>query len=141
MKRPLAFAFVLALSTVPTCASLPAPADGTFVERVNLPAFPTSVPSTFGPVPVKLVRRLDRCGGERNPALVYYGCFHYGPPRFIEIEDTLSAVMRWRTLTHEMVHLALALDGAKLSDPDEENRVAEAIAKQETHAMLMGWPR
>jgi hypothetical protein len=139
MKRAI-LPILLALSTVPTCASLPAPTDGTYVERANLPAFPSSVPSTFGPVRVVLVKHLRGCGTV-DTLVVFFGCYHYGAKRFIEIEDTLSLVMKWRTLSHERVHLALDLDGAKLGDPDEENRAAEAIAKQETHAMLLGWPR
>lgn len=140
MTRPLALLLAVALCT-PTCASLPVPADGTAVERVDLPPFPSSVPSTFGPVPVRLVNRMTHCGDKREPNTVYWGCYHYGGKRFIEVEDTLSLVMKWRTLSHEMVHLALDLDSAKLSDDDAENRVAEAIAKQETHALLMRWPR
>jgi hypothetical protein len=136
MKRailPLLFALC-----VPTCASFPP--DGTYVERVTLPAFPSSVPSTFGPVRVVLVKHLRGCG-TTDTLVVFFGCYHYGARRFIEIEDTLSLVMKWRTLAHERVHLALALDGVTLADSDAENRVAEAIAKQETHAMLVGWPR
>ena len=139
MTRPAWIVLLLALCTVPTCASLPQfPADGSYVA-VRLPPFPESVPSTSGPVPVRLVKNL-RCGTDRNPNLVWFGCYHYNPRR-IEIEDTLALVMKWRTLSHEMVHLALHLDGVSLPDIEVENKIAEAIAKQQTHAMLMRWPR
>ena len=140
MKRAVV-SLILGILCVPTCASVPgAQADGTLVERVDLPAFPASVPSTFGPVPVRLVKHLRGCGTS-DTTLVFFGCYHYGARRFIEIEDTLSLVMKWRTLAHERVHLALDLDGAQLPDGAMENRTAEAIAKQETHAMLVRWPR
>ena len=135
MKR-LAIPLVMALLAVPTCASTPV-----YPRPAALPAFPLAVPSTAGPVPVVLVRHLSRCGEKADPRLVWYGCYHYGPPRFIEIEDTLSPVVKWRTLWHERVHMALAIDGATLKDGDAENAVAEAITKQEIHALLMGWPR
>jgi hypothetical protein len=139
MKRILA---LLLLLVAPTCAGRQAPADGTSVAmRHVLPAFPIAVPTTKGPVPIVLVHHLAGCGAQSDSTRVWFGCYHYGPPRYIEIEDTLPLAWKWRTLRHEMVHLALAIDGATLRDPDAENAVAEAIAKQEAHAMQMGWPR
>lgn len=141
IRKPWLSTVCVALLTVATCSSLTTQQpDGTLVAG-QLPPFPVAVPSTRGPVPVRLVHRMQRCGEKADTTVVWYGCYHYGPPRFIEIEDTLSLAWRWRTLRHEMVHLALALDGATLPDADAENRVAEALAKQEFHAMAMRWPR
>jgi hypothetical protein len=134
---------LLALLAIPNCANLAQRAqdDGTHVASA-IPKFPIAVPSTEGPVPVLLVRHLQQCGPLKADAThIWFGCYHYGPPRYIEIEDTLPLLVKWRTLHHEMVHLALAIDHATLSDMDDENRVAEAIAKQRAHAQQMGWPR
>lgn len=136
MKRAF-LPLVLALLTVPTCASLPAPVLPGETSAA-LPPFPIAVPSTRGPIPVVLKRHLRRCGSDTTRT--YWGCYHYAT-RTIEIEDSLSLYLKWRTLRHEMVHVALHMKGGALMDENVEDYVAEAVAEQEINAMLMRWPR
>jgi hypothetical protein len=140
MKRVLGFVALLALLVVPTCASLPqyVQQDGTHVVSA-IPAFPAWVPSRYGPVPITLVHHLVcRVDGVDYPA---YGCFYGAPPRHIEIEDTLSPLRKLRYLRHETFHMAIRDAGLKFDQPDDEDKVAEAVAEQAYRELRAGWPR
>jgi hypothetical protein len=145
MKRAT-IPFVLALLTVPTCASLPEggavacivsvkPPPGTYYRSSAraLPPIPAYVPSFIDSVPVRLVRDL-RCNGMK-----VVGCFTFAT-RTIELEDSLSHFNRWLVLRHEIFHSAMWDAGLRFKHGPTEDVIADVIARQQMIEMERGWP-
>jgi hypothetical protein len=145
MKRA-AIPFVLALLTVPTCASLPdtgavscvvsvKPPPGTYhrADPRGLPPIPAFVPSFIDSVPVRLVKDL-RCNGQK-----VVGCFTFAT-RTIELEDSLSHFNRWLVLRHEIFHSAMWDAGLRFKHGPTEDVIADVIARQQMIEMERGWP-
>lgn len=130
----LAAISLLLLCTVPTCAG--APADGTYVAQTRvLPPIPSSAPTALGPIPIHKVSHLT-CGGV--PA---YGCFRR-EPWVIEIRsDSVSLLMQWEALHHELFHADMQVAGIEFDEAKQEDQIAEGAAQGQVLRMRAGWPR
>jgi hypothetical protein len=136
MLMRLAALSLLLLCAVPTCGGRQAP-DGTYVAgrtRV-LPPIPNEAPTALGPIPIHKVSHLT-CGG--IPA---YGCFRR-EPWIIEIRsDSVSLLLQWESLEHELFHADMQVAGIEFDQPKDEDQIAEGAAQGRVLRMRAGWPR
>lgn len=133
--RPLPIALLLCL-VAPMCGGRPTPPDGTDVAVTRvLPPLPETAPTALGPIPIHRVAHLT-CGGV--PA---YGCFRR-EPWIIEIRsDSVSLLLQWESLHHELFHADMQVAGIEFDSAREEDQIAEGAAQGEVLRMRAGWPR
>lgn len=89
---------------------------------MTLPPLPTTLYSTYGPIPVQITEELkDVDTGE--PLFGYWDCYK----RVIYVRAHMHPSTLWATLFHEKTHADLCDIGVKLSTNQEE-AVCNAIA-------------
>ena len=102
--------------------------------RAPLPPLPTTVFSRYGPVKVDRVTRVE-CGNLPSEKVV--GCFSAKlGERRIQIADTLSLVVATFVLFHEKAHVAAWDYGMVFDDPEDAERVANAMARYQLAELL-----
>lgn len=128
---------LLLLCAVPTCGGRQAPRDGTSVaaQTRELPPIPNEAPTALGPIPIRRVMHLTCNGG---PA---YGCFNRNK-WVIEIRsDSVSLLLQWESLEHELFHADMQVAGIEFDAPKDEDQIAEGAAQGRVLRMRAGWPR
>ena len=102
----------------------------------RLPALPTTVFSTHGPLTVELVEDLRDPENSADRLFGYWNAF----TRTISVRAGMHPTTAWLTLIHEQTHADLGEIGVKLSEEQEE-AVCNAIASARVAEMLARLPR